>query len=370
MRILYDITPIFIQRVNGAKRHIYEIAKNMLKIAPEHEYIFSIRRSKWKFIKENKNSSFAYNIIQLKAKIIKLYSFSFSSRILNLSWEPHYVWLNNDVDIYHANFKVYKTFPKKPRKTILTLHDLNPILFSENPKVRRKKMSLTKKVIDIADVVITVSNFSKRQICETFNIPENKVRVVYNGCGDEFHRKTEEEVNKVLNKFGIKKPYILFIISSKKDEKHIVDFAERISEKSGFQIVITGDKPYTKRKIKALGYVSDEELAALYSGAFCHILPDIREGFGLTVLEALKCGCPVITHPNSPMEEIAKDSALYAQTPDEVISLIKLLEKNSVREKIIEKGIERAKEFTWERAAKEVLNIYYEELIGQHNRED
>jgi glycosyltransferase involved in cell wall biosynthesis len=77
-------------------------------------------------------------------------------------------------------------------------------------------------------------------------------------------------------------------------------------------------------------------------------------------LEALKCGCPVITSPNSPMEEIAKDSALYAQTPDEVISLIKLLEKNSVREKIIEKGIERAKEFTWERAAKEVLNIYEE----------
>jgi glycosyltransferase involved in cell wall biosynthesis len=95
----------------------------------------------------------------------------------------NYLWLNNDVDIYHANFKVYKTFPKKPRKTILTLHDLNPILFSEDPKIRRKSMSLTKKVIDIADMVITVSNFSKRQICETFNIPESKVRVVYNGCG-------------------------------------------------------------------------------------------------------------------------------------------------------------------------------------------
>ncbi len=351
MKILYDITQLFdhIGRINGTKRHIFEIAKNIIISEPQNEYVFGVRPSRWKFIKQK--DELIEKTLQLNKKIVKIFGFS------------HYMWLSKKVDIYHANNKVYKPFPAKP-KIVLTIHDLNPILFSEDPKKRRRNIISTKKSINIADVVITVSNHVKKQICEIFNIDESKIRVVYNGCGNKIHRKSDEEITDTLNKFEIKKPYILFVISNK-DEKHIIDFAKKISEKTEIQIIIVGDRLDDKNKVKFLGHVSDEELSDLYSGALCHILPDIKEGFGLTVLEALKCGCPVITSPNSPMEEIAKDSALYAKTPDESVALIKnLLENNNLRENLIKKGMKRANEFTWEKSAREVINIY-KELVSK-----
>ncbi len=356
MRILYDISQIFnpIGKINGIKRHIFEIVKNMINIAPENEYIFGVRPSrwklliKWKFIKEK--DEVIEKITKINPKISKLLGFS------------NYMFLNQKIDIYHANNKVYRPFPMKP-KIVLTLHDLIPALFPEDPEKSRKSMLSIKKSIEIADVVITVSNHVKKQICEIFNVDQNKVKVVYNGCGDKIQRKSEEEITKTLNKFQIKKPYILFVTPDKKNEKHIIDFVNKISEKIEIQIVIAGDKLDDKNKVKSVGHITDEELSALYSGALCHILPDIKEGFGLTVLEALKCGCPVITHPDSPMEEFAKDSALYARTLDETITLIKkLLENKDLRESLIKKGMKRAVEFTWERASKEVLNIYNEVL--------
>jgi glycosyltransferase involved in cell wall biosynthesis len=356
MKILYDITQLFdhIGRINGTKRHIFEIAKNMIISEPQNEYLFGVRPSRWKFL--NQKDDLIEKILQLNPKIVKMLEFS------------HYMWLNEKVDIYHANKKVYKPFPANP-KIVLTIHGLNPILFPENERKKQKNLNSTKKSIDIADVVITVSNHVKKQICEIFDVDEKKVKVVYNGCGEEIAKKSFEEVNEVLNKFGIKSQYILFLISSRND-KHIVNFAEKLAEKISslnlnLDIIVVGDRFKNKNKIKFLGYVSNEELSALYSGAFCHILPDIKEGFGLTVLEALKCGCPVITSPNSPMEEVAKDSALYAKTPDEAATLIKnLLENNNLREKLIKKGMKRALEFTWEKSAKEVINIY-KELVSK-----
>ncbi|CAI0765414.1 Mannosylfructose-phosphate synthase [Serratia marcescens] len=210
--------------------------------------------------------------------------------------------------------------------------------------------------------IITVSDFSRNEIERAYGI-EN-IDVVNNAATEVFFpRKITEPDN----------PYILCVSSPSvhKNFKLIIDSFEKINKSLGLELKIVGasnrnfstvtySAVSNNSYIKYYGRVTDEELAVLYSGAFAFVFPSLYEGFGIPLLEAQSCGCPVIASNTASMPEVLNDSALYF-SPTCSESLISQIEKlyhdGGLRDSLIKRGFENAKRFNWLASANKINNI-------------
>ncbi|MEG4859827.1 class I SAM-dependent methyltransferase [Microcoleus sp. K1-B6] len=218
-----------------------------------------------------------------------------------------------------------------------------------------------------ASAYISISESTACDLTKFFpEIAQESVTVAHCGINKFFSTASTEEVNNFKNKYGITKPYFLSVGSGadyKNNNLFFQAFAQ-LPSKQGFEIVSTGSgivlegklRTYTSGCVVHKLLLSDEELRVAYSGAVALVFPSKYEGFGMPVLEAIACGCPVITCPNGSIPEVAKEAALYVND-DDVEGLTDALcevQKPKIRRSLIAAGLEQAKNFSWSKMAERV----------------
>ena len=284
------------------------------------------------------------------------------------------------VDVLHVQ---YTAPPFAPCPVVSTIHDL---AFEHLPETfnRRSWMQLrltVRRTARQAVRIITLSEYSRQDISKTYGIPLDRITVTPAAAADRFAQVINEtELNKIRETYGIERDYILSLCSIQ-PRKNLVRLIEAYSclrrlhpEGKLPQLVLAGKRGWLDNEtfraaqrvphgndVLFTGYVADEHLSALYSGATCFVYPSYFEGFGLPILEAMKCGTPVIAANRTSVPEITGEAALLFD-PFDTSSLIdalkRVLNDHECRASLSVKGLQRASEFDWKTTARLTLAAY------------
>lgn len=371
MKIAFDAYPIASPKLSGVGVHALEIASRMCACAELDcvllLYDFLKRRHSERILRERiPDTGILQNPFLPYGVYVELWNLVPQLGLKQVFGET--------ADIYH--FFNFVCPPNVPGKIINTVHDLVYLKFPETMEkrnFRRLKMHL-KRSCDQSDLIITVSETVKRELTELLNLPEEKIRVVYNGVDGSRFRPDAGRLT------GMPEHYFLSL-GTLEPRKNLLGLLEayRIAKPDvgDCKLVIGGAKgwEYTVlfEKVKEYGLESDvifpgylpaDDLPKLYAGAQAFVFPSLYEGFGIPPLEAMSCGVPVIASDCSCIPEITGDAALLVtpKNAEELAGAMKrMLTDTELRNRCVARGLERAKQFTWERAAKRVLEIYQEE---------
>ncbi|HIB36361.1 glycosyltransferase family 1 protein [Mesonia sp.] len=276
--------------------------------------------------------------------------------------------------------------------TLVTLHD---IIYLESVSIFKKEGTWYQKlgnmyrrfvvptVVRNAAKVITVSTYEKRRIQHFFKLNEAQLTAVYNGVGAHFEKVTDVvALTKIKEKYSLPERFFFFLGNTdpKKNTKGVLqafaDFNKKQSKK--YHLVMLDydqaeltkllqqiDEPALQEFIHLTGYVPNEELPAIISQAQAFLYPSLRESFGIPILEGMACGVPVITSTTSSMPEVAgEDGAAILvnplQTQEITKAMQRVVEDQALAKLLTEKGILRARQFSWTHMAKSVLALYRE----------
>ncbi|MBW4575391.1 MAG: glycosyltransferase family 4 protein [Aphanothece sp. CMT-3BRIN-NPC111] len=284
-----------------------------------------------------------------------------------------------DANIVHGND--YTVYPCKKSLKVMTIPDVTFIKYPNyvNSSVKRYK-GRVQQSLKWTDLVITISESSKKDIVEYLQVEPNRICVtplasryyqgyIYNNIASRL------DLNIV---YDFSKPYILFV-STLEPRKNIINLIKAFNLlKNDYniehQLVLVGKKGWHyepiftaikssmwEQHIYHLDYLCDNLVAHFYSKADVFVYPSYYEGFGLPVLEAMTLGTPVVTSNTSSLPEVAGDAALLVDPNDPTQladAILKVISDSSIRQELIDKGKERAKLFSWERTAKETINAY------------
>ena len=222
--------------------------------------------------------------------------------------------------------------------------------------------------------VLTVSEFSKSEIGECYGIAKEKVRVIANS-GEQVLRSCRDD--RILDRLGLRdRPFALAVATQAKHKNMdlLIEVASRLRGEE-FKIVLVGgmnDKVFSgspdisAEHVVCAGFVSDDELRALYESAFCFVFPSLYEGFGIPPLEAMHAGCPVISSDAAAMPEVLGGAAIYVSPSDpEALhqALLRVFHDAGLRASMIERGRKRAMTYCWESSARDLLAICREVLV-------
>ncbi len=266
-------------------------------------------------------------------------------------------------------------------KSVVTIHDLAyeyfPDLFL--PSDLYKLKNWTRSAVKTASRVIAVSQATKEDLIKIYGVESSKITVVHNGYDADFFNVTTPVNNSTFSNYKLKnKNYILFLgtIQPRKNLIKLVQ-AFHLLKDAGYKgkLVIAGkigwlaedtlkiikDSPHSK-DIVMTGYVGDEARHALYRGAEIYVLPSLYEGFGVPAIEAMACGAPVAVSNNSSLPEIVGGAGEFFNPVDPADIARAITNIQSDREAWVKKGLARAKNFSWEKCAKETLEIIKKEI--------
>ncbi len=287
-------------------------------------------------------------------------------------------------DLYHwTNFFTYS---QKRGKKILTVHDVSVFLFPEFHPLKRRLTfkAFFPRSLEQADHILTDSTSTKKDLIDHFKVPAEKITTVYLGVDTSFLPVPAQEATPILDNYNLRRGEYLLYVGTMEPRKNLVRLLRaynqfRDNHRSAIPLIMVGangwlnqslfteiEKSPWKRDIRILGYISKNDLPALYSGAAAFVYPSIYEGFGLPPLEAMACGAPVITSDNSSLPEVVGDAALLvnAQNVEAIAgAMFKIVSDPSLRERLGQRSSARAKHFSWRRTAEETLAVY-ERILG------
>lgn len=268
---------------------------------------------------------------------------------------------------------------KSKMKSVVTIHDLIFRRMPECYKFFDRKIYDYKfrKAAENSDVVIAVSECTKKDIVELYHIDAEKIRVVYQGCDAQFAKEiSEDEKIRVAQKYNLPERYILNVgsIETRKNALQIVRALKYVD--ASVSLVIVGRRTkyaakideYVKSngldaRIKIISGIDFKDLPAVYAQAEVFVYPSFYEGFGIPIVEALNVGVPVIAATGSCLEEAGGASSIYVDpTNDKEMSdaINRVLADTDLKAKMIADGKEYAKRFSEEQCAKEIFEIYRE----------
>mgnify|MGYP000051547401 CR=1 FL=1 len=271
------------------------------------------------------------------------------------------------IDLFFSPYYKFPVFTKIP--VITSIFDVMYLVLDEYKNdikniYRKNFIKLTYKKVK---KVITSSNYAKNEIVEVLKLPEEKIDVVYLSVDEKFKPQPQQKIDEFKRNYGINKNYILYVGNAKphKNLSCLLSAWQLVNEeiKKEYVLVLAGvgENFYKEDKeILIIPFISEEELPILYSAATVFVFPSLYEGFGLPPLEAMSCGCPVISSFASSMPEILKDACLYFNpydVKDITIALIKIIENKQLREELKQKGIQLAKLYTKEEMTKNLIKV-------------
>lgn len=367
---------LFRKKKHGMDMVALELIKNLQEIDQENQY--------YVFVKPDEDDEVLKDTSNFK--IIKLEGGSYPQ------WEQFALpkaAKKYGCEVLHCTSNTAPLFLDIP--LITTLHD---IIYMESSYLKILKSSATTyqkfgnvyrkmvvpKVVKNSKKIITVSHFEKNRIGEFFEMnSDNRLEAVYNGVSTHFKVVTDTlELKRVKDLYNLPEKYFFFLGNTdpKKNTKGTLkafsDFLKQTQldyklvmldyDRSELEKLLDeiGDKELIN-KIILTGYVINTDLPAIYSQSKIFLYPSLRESFGIPMLEAMGCGVPVITSNTSSMPEVAEDAAHIIDPfkPEEITQgIIKILENKEYANMLIEKGLNRSKEFSWKNMAKQVLELY------------
>jgi glycosyltransferase involved in cell wall biosynthesis len=284
------------------------------------------------------------------------------------------------IDLFHGPAFMAPPFHKH-FKSVATIHDL--VAFHHPHTIPTKyafyMRYLIKLMIRKADGIITDSEFIRHEIIKMFRIKEEIIFTVPISVSDLFKPVGDaDRIENLKKRYGIQKRYFLHVgnIEPRKNLINLFRACDLVWQKLGrdFQLVVVGKKGWLysdifetlkdaafARDVVFTGYVEDKDIPALYSGADFFVFPSLYEGFGLPILEAMRCGVPVIASHVASLPEVAGDAALYVDPKDPkdiAEKLLTLADDFSLQESLRQKGFLQAAKFSWERTARKTLDVY------------
>lgn len=269
------------------------------------------------------------------------------------------------------------TGPLAVRNQVVTIHDC---AFHDHPEGFTRRFAawyrwLVPRLAQRIRGIITISRFSRDRLLEYCQLPPEKITVIPQGVDPCFHPVDEEAIADVRRKLALPERYVLYVgsLAPRKNLARLLQAWKLVSPlHPDASLVLVGTSSHVfrdaglgslPRSVMATGYVAEDQLAAVYGGAEILVFPSLYEGFGLPVLEAMACGTPVITSNVTSTPEVAGDAALLVDPYSEesmADGLQKLLSDAALRAQLAARGLERAKEFTWDRTAAATWKLLHE----------
>jgi glycosyltransferase involved in cell wall biosynthesis len=398
VKICIDATPIGNRTTDkgGVYRYIWKLVESLSRIDRKNRYTLFFN-----FFRNEHYPVFRETVGQLKVgDNFKVKLSRFPTELQRYIAIPAEV-LSGKFDVFHGCFDFLR--PILIGRGVVTIHDiryLENMEYETDPgwiKILRQTPSLPtfyirdclsrdnlfrhlrttiKQTVKRADMIITVSEFSKERITEKLGVPDEKIKVIYPGVNAEFSPQAEERVEKVKDKFRINKRYILYVgkFEPQKNIIRLLEAFQKVSRREDVVLVMAG--PFNwyyhiirekvgeldiSDKVVFTDFVTDEEMSALYSGASVFFFPSLYEGFGMPILEAMACGTPVVTSPVCSIPEVASDAAIFADpsSPEKMAdAIISCMNVQALRDDLISKGRKRAEYFSWNETASKTLEAY------------
>ena len=285
------------------------------------------------------------------------------------------------VDLVHSLGYVGPLRPPCP--AVLTLHDLHYLHYRAMGNIIPwcKCLilgNLVNQCARRATSVITVSDFSREEICRELKLAREKVTVTKEAPSDLSQRDHRGEKAEVLREHGVSGPYIVAFAGGAlhKNIPRLLEAYGALGGKTGHKLVLIGHLPRDIEKtnlpesVVATGYVPSEHLSPLLAGAEVFVLPSLYEGFGLPALEAQQAGVPVVCSNVASLPEVAGEGALFfnpLSVQEMAEAIARVLKDKTLRENLQKKGFENVARFSWEKTARETVAVY-ERVYGRRGQ--
>ncbi len=361
MKIGIDVSRANHEQKTGVEWYAFHLVQELKKIIPEEIQVV------------------LYSDTKLVGELADL-PVNWESKVL--SWPPKRLWtqlrlgwemLVNAPDILFIPAHVFPII--HPKKTVMTVHDIAAKRFPDSYNWFEQWYSLwsAKKAVNNLWKVIVPSEFTKQELVSVFG--GNNIQVVPHGYSERYGKiENEEGINKVLEKYNIKKPFILNIgrLEEKKNTWRIVKAFDQL-DYSDLKLVMIGKPGYGYEKVEQVikesdkknniitpGWVEEEDIPFLMNAAEVFVFPSLYEGFGIPVLEAMACGTPVVASKGNSLEEVGGDACVYVDPQDiggieQGISGF-LKDKEFCNEKV-GSGKEQIKRFSWVNCAEKTFSV-------------
>lgn len=374
MRIAINTLPLYKTKV-GMGRYIVELVNRIPILDKENTYFIYLSEKNQKFFTiKSENVVFK--------KVPKFFTLPFAK----ICWEQiilPFLLVKENINLYHAPGFVLPLIKQEKIKYVVTIADMT---FFTHPKYHlQRKMwyfrAFIPSTLKKANKIITISENTKNNIVSLFPISPQKIVAIPLAADDMFTDKARViawQEKEILQKYNIKKPYLLFVgmLEPRKNITGILHAFEMLNEqdKKEITLVIVGKKGWMyddifryvkvhnlENNVLFTGYVQDNELPALYKNAVCFLYPSFYEGFGIPVIEAMACGCPVITSNTSSLKEISGEAAILVEPSDTNAikkAIIEIITNTKKRKELSIKGKRQTKQFNWQKMAKETKELY------------
>lgn len=368
MRIALDVSPITPTRT-GVGNYCYYLLKHLLALAREDTFLgFSSGSSRVDL--GVMSSRVRHRHVPLPTRVLyQLWT--------RLSWPKVDSWLGG-ADVYHATN--YFLAPTRTARRVVTIHDLTFMAAPElcSPKISGLFAQHVGRFVREADAVIACSEATKTDVLRFCHANPSRITVVHEAVDEDFHAMARAEAQRhVAEQYGLAGPFILFVgtLEPRKNLPVLLRAFARIVKDIPHTLVLGGGVGWNAEpifetleslalgdRVRQIGFVRNtEDLSALYSAADVSVLPSRYEGFGLPVLEAMTCGCPVVAANNSSIPEVAGDAAILCGTDDVdafAVALHRIISDEAVRLRLIDAGREQVKRFSWQTCAEQTLSVY------------
>ena len=378
MNIAFDASPLIGDNISGVGWCEANLTDALTRLHPEMNYrfeYFTLRSPEEKvrrmqpFVRDNT----ALHPARFSPLVYRL--------MTNFVPVPYRAFQGKWADITH--FFNYIVPPFVHGKTVVTVHDMVLHAYPETMRTRTRLLLQTglRRSMKRADRIVTDSEFSRSEIIRYYPKMEEKIRVV--PCGVDrthFAPASEQDIRKVRKIHHLPERYFLYLgtLEPRKNLVRLIRAYALLREKypDAPALVLAGAKgwqyerifeasaaPDVRGHILFPSYIPSEDMAAVYSGALAFVFPSLYEGFGMPPLEAMACGCPVLTAKAASLPEAVGNAALLCnplKTKAIARGMELLLTQESLRSTLIERGFRRAKQMSWEAAAAKLFDVYAE----------
>lgn len=367
MRIAINTRFLLPHKMEGFGWFTYEVVKRMVQSHPEHDFYFFFDRAfDQKFIFSDNVTPI---VLHPQARHPILFKIWFD-------WSVTKALKKHKIDLFFSpdGYLSLKTDVKQ----IGVIHDLNFEHYPEDlPKSPRQYLKkYFPKFAQKADKIITVSEFSKQDIVNQYGIKPDKIVVAHNGGNENFKPLDEDQKTKIKNKYSLGKDYFVYVgaLHARKNITRLFKAFDvfKKTSKSDFKLIIVGENLWQtnpsnesfnnlefKEDVIFTGHLPIDELILIVGAATALTLVSYFEGFGIPLVEAMRCGTPIITSNTTALAEVAGDCGLLVDpfSVNEISqAMIDLVKDKTLQKRLSEKGLERSKLFSWDKSARIIWN--------------